>query len=98
MMKTDLKLLLINTRISRMEMKLEPLFGAKLFFYEPETSNMKRVWIDSGRSIPSPNPVIADQNADFPDVFFDKGDNDQYKVVLEDRYGKWIVIKEFNDD
>ena len=94
-MKIDLKLLLINTRISRMERKLPPLVSAKLFFYESETTQPKGIFMDSDCEIASPNPVIADHNADFPDVFFDKDDNGQFRVVLQDCHGEWLISKEY---
>ena len=89
-MDINLKLDLINVRLSRIEMRLEPLIGAKLYFYEPETTLTKASWMDEGFDITNPHPVIADGRANFPDCFVDG----PYKVELRDADDLTLFIKE----
>lgn len=90
-MNINLKLDMINIRLQRMEMKLPPLTGAKLFFYESGTTNPQSVWADAGFNIDAANPVIADENANFPDCFV----NGPCKVELRENNGYLLFIKEY---
>ncbi len=65
---------------------IKPSSGAKLFFYISGTSTPKNTYSDSARVTPNANPVIADSNGVFSDIFI-TGD---YKVVLQDKNGSQI--------
>lgn len=55
--------------------------GAKLFFFEVGTSTDKDTFANSSGSITNSNPVIADGDGIFPDIFI----SGSYKIVLKDR-------------
>lgn len=55
-----------------------PAGGEKLYFYVTGTSEPLDTYADSTLSTPNPNPVVADQNGNFPPIFLL---NQQYKVV-----------------
>lgn len=54
--------------------------GAQLFFYDTGTDTPKNTYSDEGLAIPNPNPVVADADGRFPNIFLMSGD---YKVVLK---------------
>ena len=61
-----------------------PADGAQLFFSDTGTSfddSPKNTFSDAAGTIPNPNPVIADSNGLFPDIWIE-GD---YKVVCKDK-------------
>jgi hypothetical protein len=58
--------------------------GYKLYFYTTGTSTPLNTYSDSGLSVPNSNPVIADANGLFDDIFLA---NSPYKVVLKDADG-----------
>ena len=60
---------------------ITPEDGAKLFFFDTGTSNPRNTFTDKASSTPNANPVIANSNGVFPDIFTD-GD---YKVRLTDK-------------
>ena len=60
---------------------IAPSAGAKLFFYETGTSTPKNTFTDSAGTTPNANPVIADANGVFGDIWIDG----TYKVVLKDK-------------
>ena len=94
-MLKELEIILMKVRISRMERKLPPMASAKLFFYETETTQLKCIFLDQDCDIASPNPVIADGNGDFPDVFFDHDAGGPYRIVLQDRNGEELLQKDY---
>lgn len=55
--------------------------GAKLSFYTTGTTTPKATYSDANLSIANTNPVVADANGKFGDIFLTTG---QYKVVLKD--------------
>ena len=59
---------------------IKPSSGAKLFFYATGTSTPASTFSDSAGSIPNTNPVIADSNGLFSDIFL----SGTYKVILKD--------------
>lgn len=61
----------------------DPIPGAKLFFFEPGTTTEKDTFSDSGLTTPNTNPVIADSNGRYGDIFLDG----IYKVVQQDASG-----------
>lgn len=62
--------------------------GAKLFFYETETSTPANTYSDASLTVPNSNPVIANGAALFGNIFLIQ--NQEYKVVLEDAFGDEI--------
>lgn len=60
---------------------IQPEDGAKLSFLETGTSTDKATFSDAAGTIPNANPVIADANGVFPDIFI----VGTYKVILTDK-------------
>ena len=58
----------------------DPYSGAKLYFYETGTSTPLDSYSDSALSTANANPVVADANGRFGDIFMKTQD---YKVVLK---------------
>lgn len=58
-----------------------PFDGAKLYFYAAGTNNPLDTYSDVDLTIPNTNPVIADENGFFGDIFYAAN----YKVVLKDK-------------
>jgi len=63
-----------------------PSSGAQLFFFETGTNNDKDTFTDVNGLTANTNPVIADSNGLFPDIFI----TGKYKVVLKDKNGSQI--------
>ena len=59
----------------------EPLSGAKLYFYQTQTTSPNDTFSDDGLTVANTNPVIADAAGRFGDIFLK---NEDYKVVLTD--------------
>jgi len=57
---------------------------ARLYFYDTNTFNFKDVYADVERTVPAPNPVIADGSGRFPPLYLDNGSD--YRVWLKDRF------------
>lgn len=60
---------------------IQPEDGAKLTFLESGTGTIKDTFSDAAATIPNSNPVIADANGVFPDIFI----TGTYKVILTDK-------------
>ena len=60
---------------------ITPEDGAKLFFFDTGTSNPKNTFSDKAGTTPNTNPVIANANGVFSDIFTDGN----YKVRLTDK-------------
>ncbi|TQV80313.1 hypothetical protein [Denitrobaculum tricleocarpae] len=58
----------------------EPLAGAKLFFYETQTSTPNDTFSDDALTVANTNPVVADAAGRFGDIFLK---NEDYKVILK---------------
>jgi hypothetical protein len=58
---------------------IKPSSGARLFFYETGTSTPKDTFTDQAATTPNANPVIADSNGVFSNIFIDGN----YKVILQ---------------
>ena len=65
---------------------IKPSSGAKLYFYETGTSTPKNTYSDQGDTTANANPVIADANGVFSDIFI----SGQFKVILKDKNGTQI--------
>jgi len=65
---------------------ITPSSGAKLFFFATGTSTPKDTFSDSTALTPNTNPVIADSNGVFSDIFI----TGTYKVTLQDKNGSQI--------
>lgn len=61
---------------------ITPFDGAKLFFFESETSTPKNTYSDPERTVPNANPVVSDAEGVFGDIFLEP---ENYKVVLKDK-------------
>lgn len=78
---------------------VKPASGAKLSFFATGTSTPKDTFTDSGAGTPNANPVIADSNGVFPDIFI----SGTYKVILKDKndvqtgFGEKDPVKETVD-
>lgn len=57
-----------------------PMAGAKLAFYITGTSTPKNTFSDYAMTVPNANPVIADGEGRFGDIWLEAGD---YKVILK---------------
>lgn len=57
-----------------------PLPGAKMYFYESGTVNLKDTYSDEALTTENTNPVIADSQGQFGDIFLSGG----YSVKLDD--------------
>lgn len=62
---------------------ISPSDGAKLFFFDTGTSDERDTFSDEDATIKNANPVIADGDGVFPDIFI----VGSYKVVLQDKKG-----------
>lgn len=60
---------------------ITPSDGSKLFFFETGTSTPKDTYSDAAATTPNANPVIADANGVFPDIFIEGS----YKAQLKDK-------------
>jgi len=69
---------------------ITPADGAQLFFFDTGTSNLRTTFSDEAATTPNPNPVQADQNGVFPDIWL----VGQYKVVLQNKKGKQVGFGE----
>lgn len=58
--------------------------GAKLEFYQTGTSTPKNTYSDSDLTTANANPVVADADGQFPNIFLETG---EYKVVLKTSAG-----------
>ena len=94
-MLKELEILLMKVRIGRMEKKKPPLYMAKLFFYESEAFSLKPIFLDHDCYVPSENPVIADADGEFPDVFFSAYDIKPYRIELQDHRGVALLHKDY---
>jgi hypothetical protein len=59
--------------------------GARVFFYDSGTTNLKTVYADNGRTIPHPSPLLADSAGIFPQVFGPQGE--PIKAVVQTSAG-----------
>ena len=57
-----------------------PLPGAKMYFYESQTVTPKDTYSDEALTVPNTNPVIADSQGQFGDIFL----SGAYSVKLDD--------------
>ena len=60
---------------------ISPFDGAKLYFYDTLTNNLKDTYSDADLTIENSNPVVADADGFFGDIFI----GSTYKVVLKDK-------------
>jgi hypothetical protein len=58
---------------------IKPSSGARLFFYETGTNTFRNTFTDQAATTPNANPVIADSNGVFSNIFIDG----TYKVILQ---------------
>jgi len=65
---------------------IRPASGAQLFFTDTGTSTDRDTFSDEGATTPNTNPVIADSNGLFSDIFIDG----TYRVILRDSDGVQI--------
>ncbi len=68
--------------------RVVPFDGAKLFFFDTGTSTPKDTFSDAALATPNANPVVADADGRFPDIFLGGG---IYKAQLKDKNNvqKW---------
>jgi len=71
---------------------ISPADGAKLEFFISGTSTQKDTFSDNALTIPNANPVIADGDGVFPDIFLSQ--DVDYKVTLKDKNDVQIGFRE----
>jgi hypothetical protein len=69
---------------------IAPSDGAQLFFFATGTSTPKATFKDAAGATPNSNPVIADSDGVFPDIFI----SGTYKVQLKDKNGVGVGFVE----
>lgn len=79
---------LLPSRWQAMAADGRPLAGATLTTYASGTSTPKATYTDAGLSVAAANPVTADANGRFPEIFLGTG---SYKFVLKDAAGNTIT-------
>jgi len=70
------------------------LSGGKLYFYEVGTDILKNIYFDELLTVPFPNPVIADYQGEFPDVYLIGG----HRIELFDSDEICIFISDTDDE
>jgi hypothetical protein len=68
--------------------------SAKLYFYRINTSIDKPTYSDEDLTHALPNPVIADYNGEFPNIFVNPDDG-SYRIMLTDGNGMAFLIKDY---
>jgi hypothetical protein len=68
--------------------------GAKLYFYRIDTENSRSAYSDAGLSYALPNPVIADCNGQFPNIFVNPFDG-SYRIRLLDFRDNTLLMKNY---
>lgn len=59
-----------------------PVAGAKLYFYENNTTTLKAIYTSSALSVAHPNPVVANAAGVFPSIFADEAE--VFSVAITD--------------
>lgn len=84
--------LLYNPRFVAFDANGDPISGAKLYTYDSvATSTPKETYSDAARTVEHENPVVADTNGVFPQIFGAEGDG--YYLVLKDADD--VLVDEF---
>lgn len=60
--------------------------NSKLYFYDSGTDTLSTIYADVALSVTQANPVTADSNGDFNNIYLTAG-NSIYKIVLKDEKG-----------
>jgi len=61
------------------EINKNELIGARMYFYEIETTVLKNSYYGQSNNLPHTNPVIADGRGRFPKIFIEK----PYRVIIK---------------
>lgn len=69
------------------------LSGAKWYFYENGTTTLKNVYQDQAKTSTHANPVIADANGRFPDIWLDGA----YSIRIAQSDDTWITGTQMDD-
>ena len=72
----------IPPRFNPMDSDGNPLAGGKLYFYDTGTTTPKATYSDRDRTTPNTNPVVADGNGYFGDIWLEI--DAAYTIVLKD--------------
>jgi len=65
--------------------------GSVLFFFEASEDNVvKSVYQDEDCTLPHPNPLQADANGKFPELYLD-GTTDDYAIELQNSRGESVL-------
>lgn len=84
--------LLYNPRFVAFDANGDPISGAQLYTYDSvATSTPKLTYSDAARTVDHENPVVADTNGVFPQIFGAEGDG--YYLVLKDADD--VLVDEF---
>ena len=59
-----------------------PVAGAKLYFYDNETTTLKAIYTSAALNVALPNPVIANAAGVFPSIFADEAE--EFSVAITD--------------
>lgn len=65
--------IIIPNYMPALDLNGAPVQGAKLYFFQSETTTLMSVFTDASLSVPHANPVIADAAGVFPSIFADRG-------------------------
>jgi hypothetical protein len=68
--------------------------SAKLYFYRINTHIYRSTYSDKDLTHALPNPVIADYNGEFPNIFVNPDDG-SYRIMLTDGNGRAFLIKDY---
>ena len=74
----------VNTVVQLLDTNGLPIVGAKKFFFEPNSTTFKTIYVDSGLTVAASNPQISDANGRYSSDIFLKG---IYKEVQQDNSG-----------
>ncbi|MDM8352904.1 hypothetical protein [Brevundimonas diminuta] len=77
--------IIIPNYMPALDLNGNPVSGARLTFYQNETTDLASVYADASLTTPLANPVIADQAGVFPAIFADTAS--YYTVAISDGSG-----------
>ena len=63
--------------------------GAKMFTFSSGTNTPKTTWIDAEESVRHANPIVADSNGIFPEIY----GNNEYKIIIRSNDEKTLILE-----
>lgn len=80
--------IVIQNCMPALDLNGRPVSGARMAFYENETTDLASVYTTADLDVAHANPVIADAAGQFPSIFADQ--DDTFSVSIEDSAGRPI--------